>query len=523
MINIYSVRPQLITCNPGDDSDLEDIHIAQIELNRLKITELSLGKSDVGHNHDNLYQSVVEKGAADGYAPLNGSAKIDASFLPSYVDDVLEFADLASFPDPGETGKIYIAIDTNSIYRWSGSSYVAVSSGESVAWVSITGKPTTIAGYGITDFNSLGDARWLGIADKAADSNLLDGVDGNLYQRRYYDLSQIGIAKGSETMDSIFAALPTNSEIIYSVEDNSFNTGIYAVSRGVVRITKSDNYGFATCQARDGDGYYEGRYSSSGNFVSWKELAKMNTTNSGDFTVTGNLSANNFYTPIDGYVYSFEGGAFGQVRAGLRLRGSNHSIEFLTNQTVRGSIDGSGNMVINGTVTAKGVTSFKGVGTGSGNSNITLLGFYESDGSTRQGWIGFGSGSHSDLQISSDINGKSLKIEAGGNLSYNGSIHAVSFFESSDKKLKTKIKKVSASIFSFEFKSEPGVKRYGAIAQETEKTNPELVSTSDDGFKSVNMIDFLSLKFADMENTIQSQEKRIQNLEGAIEKLLKSF
>lgn len=31
----------------------------------------------------------------------------------------------------------------------------------SVAWGDITGKPTTIAGYGITDFNSLGDARWL--------------------------------------------------------------------------------------------------------------------------------------------------------------------------------------------------------------------------------------------------------------------------------------------------------------------------------------------------------------------------
>jgi hypothetical protein len=28
------------------------------------------------------------------------------------------------------------------------------------AWGSITGKPTTIAGYGITDFNTLGDARW---------------------------------------------------------------------------------------------------------------------------------------------------------------------------------------------------------------------------------------------------------------------------------------------------------------------------------------------------------------------------
>ena len=54
--------------------------------------------------------------------------KIPASQLPLYVDDVLEYANLASFPTTGETGKIYIAIDTNLIYRWGGSSYVVISS-----------------------------------------------------------------------------------------------------------------------------------------------------------------------------------------------------------------------------------------------------------------------------------------------------------------------------------------------------------------------------------------------------------
>ncbi|CAA7196803.1 autotransporter outer membrane beta-barrel domain-containing protein [Chryseobacterium potabilaquae] len=53
--------------------------------------------------------------------------KVPASQLPSYVDDVLEFADLSSFPNPGEEGKIYVALDTNRIYRWSGSAYIEVS------------------------------------------------------------------------------------------------------------------------------------------------------------------------------------------------------------------------------------------------------------------------------------------------------------------------------------------------------------------------------------------------------------
>ena len=56
------------------------------------------------------------------------NGKIPATQLPSYVDDVLEFANLASFPATGESGKIYIAIDTNLTYRWGGSSYVVMSS-----------------------------------------------------------------------------------------------------------------------------------------------------------------------------------------------------------------------------------------------------------------------------------------------------------------------------------------------------------------------------------------------------------
>ena len=40
--------------------------------------------------------------------------------------DVLEFANLAAFPVTGETGKIYLALDTNKTYRWSGSAYVQI-------------------------------------------------------------------------------------------------------------------------------------------------------------------------------------------------------------------------------------------------------------------------------------------------------------------------------------------------------------------------------------------------------------
>ena len=64
--------------------------------------------------------------ALAGKADLVGG-KIPTSQLPSYVDDVLEYANLSAFPATGETGKIYVALDTNLTYRWSGSAYIEIS------------------------------------------------------------------------------------------------------------------------------------------------------------------------------------------------------------------------------------------------------------------------------------------------------------------------------------------------------------------------------------------------------------
>jgi hypothetical protein len=57
-----------------------------------------------------------------GKADLVGGT-VPANQLPSYVDDVLEYTNLAGFPVTGENGKIYIALDTNLTYRWTGSVY----------------------------------------------------------------------------------------------------------------------------------------------------------------------------------------------------------------------------------------------------------------------------------------------------------------------------------------------------------------------------------------------------------------
>ena len=50
--------------------------------------------------------------------------KIPASQLPSFVDDIVEYAGVANFPATGESGKIYVDTSANTIYRWGGSAYV---------------------------------------------------------------------------------------------------------------------------------------------------------------------------------------------------------------------------------------------------------------------------------------------------------------------------------------------------------------------------------------------------------------
>ena len=74
----------------------------------------------------NAKESTANKGVANGYAGLDATGKVPAAQLPSYVDDVLEFANLAGFPATGEAGKIYVARDTNKTYRWSGSAYIVI-------------------------------------------------------------------------------------------------------------------------------------------------------------------------------------------------------------------------------------------------------------------------------------------------------------------------------------------------------------------------------------------------------------
>lgn len=96
----------------ADITDIEDL-IGQYDAD---ITPIINGK---------LSSSL--KGSANGLAELDANGKVPSTQLPSFVDDVLEYTKLSSFPTTGESGKIYIDLTTNKTYRWGGSDYVVIS------------------------------------------------------------------------------------------------------------------------------------------------------------------------------------------------------------------------------------------------------------------------------------------------------------------------------------------------------------------------------------------------------------
>ena len=174
-------------------------------------------KDDEGHiikNHyatkDEVSQGYIplsQKGAANGVATLGGDGKVPASQLPSFVDDTLEgylyngnfYSDAShTILIAAETGKIYVDLNTNRCYRWSGSQYTEISSSLALGETSstayrgdrgktaydhsqATGNPHNTA---LSDFGVTATASELNILDGAVvtvnEINMLDGATGNI-------------------------------------------------------------------------------------------------------------------------------------------------------------------------------------------------------------------------------------------------------------------------------------------------------------------------------------------------------
>ena len=103
---------------------------------------------------------------------------IPASQLPSYVDDVLEYENVAAFPATGETGKIYVETTGNTTYRWSGTGYIKITSGEVSSVAGKAGVVTlTKSDVGLPNVDDTADSsKSVASATKLTTARLINGI-----------------------------------------------------------------------------------------------------------------------------------------------------------------------------------------------------------------------------------------------------------------------------------------------------------------------------------------------------------
>ena len=139
-------------------------------------------------------ENAAMKGASGGYTPLDATGKVDAVYLPSYVDDVLSYANEAAFPVTGETGKIYVALDNNDAFRWTGSAYLRISD--------------RVTAAGITDSTTVGRALVTAASAPAARAAVdIDAV--------YVESFRDGVRTDHEILTAAFAAATAGSEVVF--------------------------------------------------------------------------------------------------------------------------------------------------------------------------------------------------------------------------------------------------------------------------------------------------------------------
>lgn len=175
-------------------------------------TDLVLVKADVGlGNAENVSDlnkpiSTATQTALDLKADLVGGF-VPSGQLPSFVDDVIEAANFAALPGTGATGKIYVTLDNNLTYRWSGSAYVQIS--ESLA----LGETISTAYRGDRGATAYNHSQATGNPHGATTADVADSLN-----KRYVtdaNLTTIGNQSGVNTGDQSLAGLALDADVVH--------------------------------------------------------------------------------------------------------------------------------------------------------------------------------------------------------------------------------------------------------------------------------------------------------------------
>lgn len=172
---------------------------------------------------DEIINSI---GQANGIASLDDSGKVPSEQLPSYVDDIVEVEDYAHLPEIGETGKIYVTLDTGTQYRWGGSEYIPLNE-------------NSIQGIGIKKIIKLTQAEYDALTVKDINSIYLVECKNNGVFIAYTDntISEYNILDSGKTPNGV-ALITDNTSII--IHPNNLTGGKWGPSENIPGVTIAD-------------------------------------------------------------------------------------------------------------------------------------------------------------------------------------------------------------------------------------------------------------------------------------------
>jgi hypothetical protein len=204
---------------------------------------------------------TAQKGQNSGLASLDSGGKVPAVQLPSFVDDVLEFANLAAFPATGSSGAIYVTLDTNRTYRWGGSSYVEISpspgstdavpegagnfyftttrASAAAPVQSVAGKTGTVS-LTTTDVAE-GTNLYYPAADKTKLSGVAAGATANSTDAQLRDRATHTGTQTAATISDFQTTVSANTTVTASVTHAERTDNPHGVTKGQVGLGSADN------------------------------------------------------------------------------------------------------------------------------------------------------------------------------------------------------------------------------------------------------------------------------------------
>ena len=334
-----------------------------------------------------IYIPLSQKSIPNGVATLGVDGRVLPSQLPGSIGEVLEYPTLLDFPEEGAAEKIFIAVDTNKTYRWSGTQYVEIS--QSLA-------------LGETTETAFAGSR--GVALETLTDNIVDGTQG---------LTDTRITNSATTIQPL---------IVNGIADTSTNLQEWQLNGSVVAsLTGGGDFRTSFLSAISGNNNGRISFTSTGALIS-RNIADANNAlrvNLANSSSTGNIAnfqfagANKLEVTKDGFLNQngtrlfHQTGAtsntfFGTTSGNLTLTGTNNNgygLNSLVNLT-----SGSSN-------TAVGSNALLNTTTGSNNVGFGIAaGRSITTGGTNT-FVGRNAG-FNDLQLATATNSTAIGNEA---------------------------------------------------------------------------------------------------------------